>query len=100
MVLTNSYVDIQKMSVGDIRQAAIRKYRGNALATLSAPAAGRAGECNKLGSSRVECLYWLETGLFRKDGRLIRFVADDSGLIENVKVTNVRCWIVGEMHEH
>lgn len=91
-VEADSYRAVQEMTADALEQAAVRKFRGTALTSLVAPTAGREGECRKIDATRLECRYWFEAGWLRKRGRLVSFVADESGRISRVEVSKLTHW--------
>jgi len=89
---TTNFQEVHNLTTDDLRRAAIAKFRGQPLAMLAAPDAGREGECKRVAPARQDCLYWFEAGLLRKEGRLISFLADGNGLVADAEVSAIRRW--------
>ena len=80
------------MTPASMQAAAARKFRGQPLASFVPPGNAREGDCLRVDARQLACVYWLEAGPLRKEGRLIKFFADQKGVIERVEVASVQQW--------
>ena len=89
------YAGLNDMTIENIQRAASKKFLGTPLAKISPPAALREGDCKKVGFNELDCSYWIESGMLREEGRLIKFRANANGTVEKIEVRNLRRWFKG-----
>lgn len=93
MSTPSGYASPQEMTPANMQRAAASKFTGQPLASFVPPNQAREGDCVRVDAKQLLCVYWLEAGPLRKEGRLIKFFADQKGVIERVEVTGIQRWL-------
>ncbi|RYF56494.1 MAG: hypothetical protein EOO27_18240 [Comamonadaceae bacterium] len=92
MFTAPAYALPQDMTAANMQRAATEKFFGQRMPLLLPPSATREGECKPVGLSQLNCVYWLETGPLREEGRLIKFFAGSGGDVERIEVSSIQRW--------